>query len=109
MELSDYQTQALCTLGDYYKDRQSLYAYLTSGLSGEAGEFASAHAKHVRGDYGEEEFRKRAKGELGDILWFISVLANSLGFSMDTIAESNLEKLRSRKERDAIRGDGDNR
>jgi NTP pyrophosphatase (non-canonical NTP hydrolase) len=47
--------------------------------------------------------------ELGDVLWYIAVLAYDLGLSLDDIAEMNLKKLTSRKARGTITGRGDNR
>lgn len=49
------------------------------------------------------------KGELGDILWQLSGLCHVMGYTLDDIAESNLAKLASRKERGVIDGNGDNR
>jgi hypothetical protein len=42
-------------------------------------------------------------------LWYLANLANDLGYSLTEIAENNIEKLESRKERNVIQGSGDNR
>jgi hypothetical protein len=42
-------------------------------------------------------------------LWYISALASDLDISLNEIAENNLQKLASRKERNVIGGSGDNR
>lgn len=47
--------------------------------------------------------------ELGDVLWYESVLARFLGASLSSVAEKNLAKLASRKERGVLHGSGDNR
>lgn len=47
--------------------------------------------------------------ELGDVLWYLSVLANDLGYSLDEVAALNIEKIRSRNERGKLHGNGDNR
>ena len=47
--------------------------------------------------------------EMGDVLFYLCALATVCGFSMSDVAEMNLEKLRSRKERGVIKGSGDNR
>jgi NTP pyrophosphatase (non-canonical NTP hydrolase) len=47
--------------------------------------------------------------ELGDILWYLSTLANDLGFRMSEVARINLEKLKSRRNKGTISGAGDNR
>jgi len=47
--------------------------------------------------------------ELGDVLWYISALADDLGVTLEEIAQANVDKLQSRKERGKIGGSGDNR
>ena len=47
--------------------------------------------------------------ELGDVLWYISTLADDLGVTLEEVAKANIEKLQSRMERNKIKGDGDNR
>lgn len=47
--------------------------------------------------------------ELGDVLWYVNALANELGVTLQHVAEMNLNKLRDRKERGTILGEGDNR
>ena len=56
-----------------------------------------------------EDDKKELAKELGDVLWYIAVFANDLGVSMDEIAQTNLDKLASRKERGVLGGSGDNR
>ena len=47
--------------------------------------------------------------ELGDILWYISEIANNMGLTLEYIASSNIEKLADRANRGVIHGSGDNR
>jgi NTP pyrophosphatase (non-canonical NTP hydrolase) len=47
--------------------------------------------------------------ELGDILWHVALVANNLGYSLEAVADLNLQKLQSRKQRDMIKGSGDDR
>lgn len=47
--------------------------------------------------------------EAGDILWQLSGLCYVMGWDLEDIAQLNLDKLASRKERGKIDGDGDNR
>jgi NTP pyrophosphatase (non-canonical NTP hydrolase) len=49
------------------------------------------------------------KLELGDVLWYVAQLASELGFSLDEIAQANLDKLASRAARNVIAGSGDHR
>lgn len=64
------------------------------GLAGEAGEFADMMKKHH--GHGHELDKKKAAKELGDVLWYVSVLADSIGYNLDSIAQLNVQKLRER-------------
>lgn len=85
--------------------------YPTLGLAGETGEFVEKIKKIIRNKNGvfDEEDKESLKGELGDILWYIAQLATDLGLELDDIAKSNLDKVLSRLERNAINSEGDNR
>lgn len=89
----------------YGTDAKILYAAL--GLCSEAGEVAGKIKKWIRGDSHlvVEDISK----ELGDVLWYVSALSSDLGLNLSEIAEDNIAKLNSRKVRNVIRGDGDNR
>ena len=79
--------------------------YPTLGLCGEAGEVAEKVKKHMRDG-------KSLNGlglELGDVLWYISALADDLGVTLEEVAQANVDKLKSRMERNKIKGDGDYR
>jgi hypothetical protein len=39
----------------------------------------------------------------------VSALASDIGYSLEDIAQINMEKLKSRQERNKIEGEGDNR
>ena len=79
--------------------------YPTLGLCGEAGEVAEKIKKHMR----DGRTLVGVGLELGDVLWYISALADDLGVTLEEIAQANVAKLSSRMERNKITGDGDNR
>lgn len=66
----------------------------TLGLTGEAGEFADMMKKHH--GHGHDLDVKKAAKELGDVLWYLSVLADSIGYKLSDIASMNVAKLRER-------------
>lgn len=103
MELNEYQRSAY----SYSLDSARNINYLLLGLSGEVGELHSLFAKNVR-DKGTIEWTT-VKKELGDVLWFVSGIAEFLGMSLDDVAQTNLDKLESRKQRGTIGGSGDDR
>lgn len=57
----------------------------------------------------DEERKREIVKELGDVLWFVSELSNNLDISLAEVAQKDLDKLASRKERGVIHGSGDNR
>jgi NTP pyrophosphatase (non-canonical NTP hydrolase) len=111
MSPNEYQNKAAAT-AIYPMDQAVVYPAL--GLVGEAGEVAEKIKKIIRsgrilplGITGEEK-REIAK-ELGDVLWYVSVLADELGFYLDEVMQMNLDKLSSRAQRNMLEGNGDNR
>lgn len=108
MEFNHYQ-QLASTTAIYPKNFELIYPAL--GLSGEAGEVAEKVKKLIRDKQGvvTDEFKQELKKELGDVLWYISAIASDLGLTLSDIAETNYNKLKSRQERNALSGSGDNR
>ncbi len=85
--------------------------YCALGLTSEAGEVCSVIKKVIR-DGGQDftvEAKKAIAKELGDCAWYMAQLATSIGMTLEQIAEGNLEKLSSRKDRGVLSGSGDNR
>jgi len=110
----------MTTFGDYqrksretaiYPDAGRNFVYPTLGLSGEAGEVAEKIKKVLRDRGGkiDDETRAVVEKELGDVLWYVAQLATELGLDLGAVAEKNLAKLASRKERGVLSGSGDNR
>jgi NTP pyrophosphatase (non-canonical NTP hydrolase) len=108
MDLNDYQ-QAARRTAIYAEGHRVIYPAL--GLASEAGEVAGKIKKVLRdqgGDFARAPL-EAIKDELGDVLWYVAVLAGDLGLSLDEIAAANLSKLASRKKRDRLSGGGDRR
>ena len=102
MNFDEYQKFARSTA--IYPDECKV-VYPALGLCGEAGEVAEKVKKNIRDG-------KSLDGvglELGDVLWYISALADDLGVTLEEVAKANIEKLQSRMERNKIKGDVDNR
>jgi NTP pyrophosphatase (non-canonical NTP hydrolase) len=109
MDFEEYQTESRKTALYPNKDNNVIYPVL--GLVGEAGEVAEKMKKIIRDNNGEvtEEKKQEIKKELGDVLWYIGAMCSELKISMDEVAQMNIEKLFSRKDRGVLHGDGDNR
>ena len=102
MTFDEYQKFARSTA---IYPKECKVTYPTLGLCGEAGEVAEKGKKNIRYD-------KSLDGvglELGDVLWYISALADDLGVTLEEVAQANVDKLQSRKNRGKIGGSGDNR
>ena len=91
--------------------REQAIIYPTLGLTGEAGEVANKVKKIIRDGTIEnhESLIQEISAEIGDCLWYISVLADDIGIKLSDIANANLIKLANRKEKGTIHGSGDTR
>lgn len=108
MNMNDYQRIARST-ADYPDEYKKIYPAF--GLCGEVGEVAEKIKKILRdnnGTFSQDAVMEIIK-ELGDVLWYISVLAEDLGYSLTEVADINIKKLQSRKDRNMIHGNGDDR
>ena len=47
--------------------------------------------------------------EIGAVMWYCATLARDLGYELDDVAQMNVDKLRSRMQRNHLTGSGDNR
>lgn len=113
MTFDEYQKQALTTAYTRTKHENSLMdkTIWAMGIVGESGEIIEKWKKMVAYDNGEltDEFIQDIKKELGDVVWYIAVLSNSLGLSFEEVMQHNVAKLKDRKKRKVIMGRGDNR
>jgi NTP pyrophosphatase (non-canonical NTP hydrolase) len=123
--LDDYQTSAL-KYDTYPAYREGLMKYSKDGimvatengllekvlgLPGEAGEAADKFKKILRDKNGmiSAVDRDEIVKELGDVLWYVAMIAEYLEVPLSKVANMNLEKLESRYQRNKIHGEGDNR
>lgn len=122
MEFNEYQEKAnsLAVYLDGLKKKYSNIpediwkvlgiSYASLGL-GEVGEIQNRVKKIIRDSDGEitDEIKDILIKELGDVLWYVAALCKELNTTMDDVAQKNLEKLFSRKDRGVLHGSGDNR
>ena len=109
LTMDAYQEQASTTYTIDDPGSPRSLAYTALGLSGEAGEVANKVKKILRGDYEADAIRDDLASELGDVLWYLAMVAREFDLSLDEIATANLDKLASRKDRGVIKGSGDKR
>ena len=106
MNFNEYQKHARST-AVYPKEYKVIYPAL--GLCGEAGEVAEKIKKTLRGDTHSSDQLHNLAMELGDVLWYVSALADDLGITLEQVAQWNVDKLQRRMQLNKIKGDGDNR
>lgn len=110
MDLNDYQKHAEST-AVYPQEYAITYPIL--GLAGEAGEVPNKWKKILRDKGGPNgatpEDLDAIADELGDVLWYIALTATDMGYTLEEIADMNVRKLASRKERGVLGGSGDTR
>lgn len=113
VELNEYQKFTAST--SLYKDDINP---LFLGLCEEAGEVAGKRKKFLRGDFTPTKskddplgqispYKDLLKKELGDVMWYVSEICNTHGFTIQEVIEGNIAKLTDRKERGVITGSGD--
>ncbi len=109
MDINHYQKEAHKTAE--YPAVGEKYVYPALGLAGEAGELANKVKKVFRDKGGkiDDETKEALKMELGDIFWYVAEIASVLEIPLEEVADANLQKLASRKNRGVIGGSGDNR
>ncbi len=111
MTFDEYQKRSLTTVMRNQHDKLMGKTILALGVAGEAGEVADKWKKvlaYQNGEMTKEDVAELAK-EMGDVLWYLAVLAEELGLKLDDVATMNLAKLASRQSRNVISGRGDNR
>lgn len=104
-------------LDDYRRFAESLWVnhkqpemqvpHCVLGLVGETGEVAELFKKVLRGDAPVDV--ERLTKELGDVIYYWTMLCSLHGLDPDTVIRANVEKLSDRARRGVIRGSGDNR
>ena len=77
------------------------------GLVGEAGEVAEKVKKMVRDK--NRPLQQDIIKELGDVLFYTTAIANYFYSDLESVMQTNMDKLNDRQARGVLRGSGDNR
>lgn len=119
MFMNDYQTAARKTAMGNSLD------HFVHGLTEEAGEVAGVMKRFHRGDekyrtlvlnelrHGDMKLspfgKEKLLDEIGDVLWYVAMIADELETTLEDVAQRNINKLADRAVRKVIQGSGDNR
>lgn len=92
MEINEYQKLALRT----YNSSNSLDLILNGilGLCGETGEVSDHIKKSLF--QGHDFDKEKVISELGDVCWYVAILAKGLDIDLETVMQKNIEKLKER-------------
>lgn len=125
MTLNEYQEKAMTTCMPTCDN----VSYMLLNLVAEVGELAGKIAKDIRkknveiggGHYTKNELipnmsfaewtyrQDEYMKEAGDVLWQLAGFCKVMDWTLEDVAQGNLDKLSSRHTRGVIDGDGDNR
>lgn len=92
MDFSDYQRLAARTI-NLDISREDIIKHALFGMCSEIGELHGLYQKVYQGHEIDEEHLKK---ELSDVLWFIAEYCSAKCWTLNEVAELNIEKLRAR-------------
>lgn len=100
MDLDEFQKGALQTdnTAHNYEQKEARKDIVVAilGVAGELGTLATAYKKFLRDGPAYRLYATNVKEELGDLLWYVAVLADKFELRLSEIAASNLQKVNER-------------
>ena len=92
MDIAEYtkEVRRTCSI----QNEKELLTLTALGIAGEAGEVVDI-VKKVLYHAHELEISSLSK-EVGDLLWYITLLCDTVGLTLDDVMQMNVEKLRKR-------------
>lgn len=93
MNFQEYQKHAERT-AKHESDKHRRLANFSMGLTGEAGEVCDYLKKVIFHGHALED--EKLIKELGDVLWYVAAICNTMGYDMEMVAERNIDKLYAR-------------
>ena len=94
MDANKYQELALKTLNKAVTCPNDMMINGVMGLCGESGEVIDIVKKSFY--QGHNLDRDALIKELGDVAWYLALIAEALGITLNDIFEGNIEKLKER-------------
>lgn len=93
MNMQEYQEHVKRTCATTEHEETIKLALI--GLQGELGEIAEPLKKYLWGGHALPA-RSSLKDEIGDLLWYLATLCNTLNIDLEQVMQRNIEKLRQR-------------
>jgi len=107
MKFEYYQKKAKKTA--IYPKIDKGWEYPALGLAGEVGELLNKLKKIHRDNVNVKDIKKDIKAELGDVLWYVAMIASEFKINLNDVAVGNLLKLSTRMRLSKLHGKGDYR
>lgn len=95
MDMREYQESAARTRNSALSWTEECTNY-SLGLGGEIGELLNVVKKHIYHGHIREEVDAKISDEVGDLLWYITMLLELFNLSLEDVAENNIAKLKNR-------------
>ena len=92
MELNDYQASAQKTVQVDISTPEGRVE-LVMGLVSEVGGLARVYKRRIRDKISLEAQGEQIVESLGDVLWYVSMVARSVGLDLQYVAETNLTAI----------------
>ncbi len=84
---NEYQKQAMRVSTDKCRNLSNVGL----GITGEAGEVADLIKKHLY--QGHELDKNYLAHELGDVVWYVALACETIGYNLEDVLRMNIEKL----------------
>lgn len=94
MTPNEYQREAMRTAAGMDYSTMNPIVNAALGIVGEGGEVADMLKKHIF--QGHDLNIEHLAKELGDVLWYIALAAECIGYPLEDIMKMNIDKLRKR-------------
>ena len=93
MDADFYQSEAMKTVNLDLSEKDKM-AEAIMGIAGEAGEVVGCYSKkHFQGHHLDD---LDLIIEMGDVIWYITQAAVSMGYSLSDVLQANLDKIHRR-------------
>lgn len=93
VSLKQYQKLVIRTAKGTYKNKNDEIANWGLGVAGEAGDLAGCIKKTI---YHGNNQTSGTRENVGDTMWYLAMICNFYGWSLEEILAENLAKLRAR-------------
>ena len=92
MNLKEYQEKCKKTAKSFDDEKEAMSDW-GLGASGEAGDLAGCIKKTF---YHNNDQTSGIRENIGDVMWYLAMICNTMGWELDDITNENIEKLSKR-------------